>query len=98
MSPSDISSPYTPPATIVSDKPNNNLVLAIISTLCCCVPTGIAAIVFAAQVDSKWAAGDQQGALEAAEKSKLWSYISIGAGIVVSVAYVALQLAAGTTS
>ena len=37
---------------------------AILATLCCCVPTGIVAIVYAARVDNKRSSGDLQGAIE----------------------------------
>lgn len=91
----DISPAPTPqdpnlPRLPAGEKPENNLVLAIIATLCCCVPTGIAAIVYAAQVDGKWAGGDIAGAQRAADESKKWSYISIAVGIVVTIAWVAL--------
>ena len=36
----------------------NYLVWAILATICCCVPTGIIAIVYSAQVNGKVAAGD----------------------------------------
>ena len=36
----------------------NHLVEAILVTLCCCVPLGIPAIVYGAQVGPKVAAGD----------------------------------------
>lgn len=82
----------TPPAPPVSQgaKPDNSLILAIFSTLCCCVPTGIAAIVFAAQVDGKWATGDIAGAREAADRARMWSWISIGLGVVGGLVYLAL--------
>ena len=63
---------------------------AILATLCCCVPTGIAAIVFAAQVDGKWASGDYAGAQESSEKAKLWSIVSLVLGLVVGILYVGL--------
>lgn len=43
-------------------KPDNNLVWAILSTFLCCMPFGIVSIVFAAQVDGKYAMGDYAGA------------------------------------
>lgn len=82
-----MSTPFTPA------KPDNSLILAIFSTLCCCVPTGIAAIVFAAQVDGKYAAGDFSGANESADKAKMWSWISIGLGVVGTIIYTGLILA-----
>ncbi|MGH8992647.1 MAG: CD225/dispanin family protein, partial [Acidimicrobiia bacterium] len=62
-------------------KPENNLVWAILSTIFCCLPLGIASIVFAAQVDGKWSQGDYQGAREASEKAKKFAMISAGVGL-----------------
>jgi hypothetical protein len=56
-------------------------VWAILSTLFCCLPLGIASIVFASQVDSKWAQGDYTGAREASEKAKRFAMIAAGVGI-----------------
>jgi hypothetical protein len=61
-------------------KPDNRLVWAILATLFCCMPFGIAAIVFAAQVDSKYAGGDYAGAQKSADNAKLWLWISFGIG------------------
>ena len=66
--------------------PPNNLVLAIISLLCCW-PIGIPAVIFAAQVNSKWNAGDQAGAVEASAKARKFAIIALVLGIVVSVIY-----------
>ncbi|HVE92505.1 MAG TPA: CD225/dispanin family protein [Actinomycetota bacterium] len=54
---------------------------AILSTLLCCMPFGIVSIVFAAQVNSKVAAGDQQGARESSANAKKWAIISAVLGI-----------------
>ena len=60
----------------------NYLVQSILVTLCCCVPAGIVAIVFAAQVNSKLAAGDMAGAQESARLAKIWSWVGFGIGAV----------------
>ncbi len=60
---------------------NNYLVPAILVTLCCWMPLGIVAIVFAAQVNSKLAAGDVAGAAASAKNAKLWSWIAFGCGL-----------------
>ena len=44
-----------------STPPKNWLVESILVTIFCCLPFGIAGIVFASQVNSKWAAGDYNG-------------------------------------
>jgi hypothetical protein len=72
----------------------NYLVQSILVTLFCCIPFGIVAIVFAAQVNSKLAAGDYQGAVESSNKAKMWSWISFGVGLVVILISVGLQVLA----
>ena len=63
-------------------KPDNYLVQAILATVFCCLPFGIVAIVFASQVDSKYAGGDYAGANEASENAKKWTNISVILGLV----------------
>ena len=57
----------------------NYLVFAILATVFCCLPAGIPAIVFAAQVNGKLQAGDIAGAQAASNNAKLWCWISFGA-------------------
>jgi hypothetical protein len=76
----------------------NYLVQAILVTLCCCLPGGIVAIVYAAQVNSKQAAGDITGAQESSDKAKLWCWISFGVGIVVNLIAVAIQFFAAAAA
>lgn len=71
----------------------NYLWQSIVVTACCCLPFGIAAIVFAAQVNSKLAAGDVQGAMDSSRKAKMWCWIAFGLGLVSNLAFVALSLA-----
>ena len=68
---------------VMLTKPDNNLLGAIVSTLCCCLPFGIVSIVYAAQVNSKWEAGDHDGAMAAARNAKMWYHITLVAGLVV---------------
>ncbi len=69
----------------------NYLIPAIVVTLCCCLPGGIVAIVYAAQVNTKLQAGDIAGAQLASNNAKLWCIISAGAGLVVNVGFLALN-------
>jgi len=71
----------------------NHLAKAIFSTLCCCLPLGIAAIVQASKVNSLMAAGNYQGAQEAAKKADDWSNISIGIGAVLVVLRIIMEFA-----
>jgi len=75
-------------------RPNipNHLVKAIISTICCCIPFGIVAIVFAAQVNGKLDSGDYAGAQKASQQANMWGNIAIGVGIVVNILVVVGQI------
>lgn len=59
----------------------NYLAQAILVTIFCCIPFGIPAIVFAAQVNSKLAAGDIDGAKDSSRKAKMWTWIAFGVGL-----------------
>ena len=58
------------------------LVLSIISTVCCCLPFGIVAIVFAAKINSSVTAGDYEAAEKAAKTAKIWIIVAVAVGIV----------------
>ena len=68
----------------------NYLVFAILATVFCCLPTGIPAIVYAAQVNRKLQAGDLAGAQLASKNAKMWCLISLGLGLAVMVLYAIL--------
>jgi hypothetical protein len=63
----------------------NYLVPSILTTLFCCLPAGIVAIVYAAQVNSRQQAGDIDGAMRASKNAKTWCFISLGVGLVLIV-------------
>jgi hypothetical protein len=66
------------------------MIPAILSTIFCCVPLGVVSIIFAAQVNSKIAAGDIAGAMESSKKAKMFMFIAIGSGLLVWVCSVIL--------
>lgn len=72
--------------------PPTYLVWAIIATICCCLPAGIVAIIFSANVSSKYYARDFEGARRASRRAQWWIIISIVAGIIVNSLYVPLTL------
>jgi hypothetical protein len=55
-------------------------------------------VIFAAQVNGKWASGDQAGALEASAKAKKFAIIALVLGIVASVIYGIVIVAGGVAS
>lgn len=69
-------------AVVAPPKPETHLVWAILSTLLCCLPLGVVAIIFAAQVDGKYAQGDYAGAAASSRKAKLFSIWSCVLGLV----------------
>jgi hypothetical protein len=73
-----------PPPVAGQPRPQvpNYLAPAILCTIFCCLPFGIPAIVFAAQVNSKLQAGDMHGAMESSRKAKTWCWIAFWLGII----------------
>jgi len=62
-------------------------VFAILTTVLCCLPTGIPAIIYASQVNTKLQLGDVAGAQSASNNAKMWCWISFGLGLVMFVGY-----------
>lgn len=77
------------------DKPDNFLVWAILGTIFCCVPFGIASIVNACKVDSLWQNGDYEGAKRAAQNARRWFWWGFTLGILVYIVYIGIQVAVG---
>jgi len=73
------------------------LVPAILVTLFCFFPTGIAAIVYATQVSSKRDTGDYIGAARASKQARMWTIVSLAVGVAVF-AIVVIAAAAGSGS
>ena len=87
-----MSEQWTPPASSSTPTTVPNYLIPAIISVFCCWPLAIVAIIFAAQVNGKVAAGDIQGALDASKKAKLFSYISIGLGFGLGLIYLILML------
>ncbi|GAB3260560.1 hypothetical protein GCM10027347_24950 [Larkinella harenae] len=58
-------------------RPKNWLVESILVTLFCCLPFGIAGIINAANVDSRYANGDFAGAQRASNEAGKWTKIGL---------------------
>lgn len=83
-----------PPASGTPVSVPNYLVPAIIS-LFCCLPLGVVAVIFAAQVNGKVTAGDTAGALDSSKKAKLFSFIAIGLGLAGILCYILIWVILG---
>lgn len=69
-------------------KPDSNMILAILSTVFCCFPTGIYAIILANKVDKLYYAEQYDEAEEASNGAKKWSIIGAVLFVVGWVLYV----------
>ncbi len=78
-----------------SAPPKNWLVESILVTIFCCLPFGIAGIVFASQVNSRWASGDIPGAQQASKDAGKWTKIGFFVGIACIVLYLIAVFALG---
>jgi Interferon-induced transmembrane protein len=75
------------------------LVPAILVTLFCFLPTGIAAIVYATQVSSKRDAGDYIGATRASKQARMWTIVSLAVGVaVLAIVVIAAAASSGGSS
>lgn len=70
-----------------SERPKNWLVESILVTIFCCLPFGVAGIVFAAQVNSKFDAGDYEGAVKSSKEAAKWTKIGFFCGLAVIILY-----------
>ncbi len=73
-------------------KPDNWLAWSILSTLFCCLPAGIVAIVYSSKVDGLWFGGQKAAAADAARKAKTWTLVSVIAAAAGWIIYLVLYL------
>jgi hypothetical protein len=71
------------------------LLPAILVTLFCFLPTGIAAIVYATQVSKKRDAGDYVGAAQASKQARMWTIVSLTVGVAILAIGVIAAVASG---
>ena len=84
---------YSQPQKPINGTPY--LIFAIISTLLCCLPLGIVAIVYASKINSLQKNGDYAGAQNAAKKAKLFTIISAAAALIVTIFYIIFAVVIG---
>lgn len=83
-----LSSSVPPPPAPSQSMPKKYLVESILVTIFCCLPVGIAGIVFSSKVESLWNTGAYAEAQEASRKARMFTLITLGIGL----AIVGLQL------
>ena len=72
--------------------PPTYLVWSVVMTVLCCLPAGIAAIIFSCQVSSKFFAGDYAGAVKASQRAEIWIIVSFVLGVLANTLYLPLTL------
>ncbi len=90
MNDQQVQQPQTPPP--------NYLVWAILTTILCCLPFGVVSIVFASQVNSKWAVGDFDGAKISSKNAKTWVWVAFAVGAAGIIIYAIAVFALGITA
>lgn len=88
VAPLPVTGVVIPPGTTVP----NYLVFSILATVLCCIPAGIPAIVYSAQVNGKLLQGDLAGAQAASSNAKMWCWISFGLGLATIGGFVLLAM------
>lgn len=71
-------------------KPSNYMVLAILSTIFCCLATGIASIIYASKVNEHYARGEYAEAEKASKNAKMWGLIGVGLAALIWIIYIAI--------
>lgn len=66
------------------------IIFAIISTVLCCMPLGIAAIIYASRINMLQRTGDYEGAKDAAKKSKIIMIIGAVLTLIISMAVIVM--------
>ncbi|GAB2756897.1 CD225/dispanin family protein [Amycolatopsis magusensis] len=77
---------YGPPN--YGPPPENHLVWAILTTIMCCLPLGVVAIVKSNQVHSLWFSGQFEAAHKAANEAKKWAMWSALTMVILFVLYI----------
>ena len=77
--------------------PKTWLVESILATILCCLPFGIAGIVNASRVESRYYAGDVAGAEQASRAAEKWTKWSVGIGLGGAILYFIFVILIGVT-
>lgn len=78
----------------MTQPPKNHLVKAILTLIFCCLPFGVASLVYATKVESSWALGQKELAQEQADKANKWANYGIWSGVVIGILYTIFMIAA----
>lgn len=71
-------------------KPGNYLVLAILCTVCCCLPAGVVSIVYASKVNEAYERGEYEAAEKHSRNARTWGIVGVVVGGLAMLVYVAI--------
>jgi hypothetical protein len=77
--------------------PKTWVVESILATLFCCFPFGIAGIINASNVESRFSAGDVAGAERASKEAGKWTKVALFCGLGIGVLYIIYFVVLGAT-
>ena len=61
---------------------SSHLLVAMLTTLFCCLPLGMVSLLYASQVQPRFARGDYLGAQVASQRARMWAVLSFFVGLV----------------
>jgi uncharacterized membrane protein YvbJ len=93
VAPNNTSSPHTPKPNV--PMPETYLWQSIVVTILCCLPLGIPAIVYAAQVEKYYVQGHIDAAQRASRNAKNFCIASLVSSLVAGIAYIIYLVAIG---
>ncbi|KAJ8347552.1 hypothetical protein SKAU_G00261410 [Synaphobranchus kaupii] len=74
--------------------PSSYLAWSIVNTLCCCLPIGVAAIVFSTRVNNAIATGDLTTAESASRTAKILNIVALVLGLIIIITVISLRVQA----
>ncbi len=72
--------------------PDTHLTKAILITIFCCLPFGIASIIHASRVSSSYILGNYEYAMEQSKKANMWANIGIIVGVLYYLIYMGIMM------
>jgi hypothetical protein len=81
----------SPPLNDNPSEINTYLTEAILTTIFCLSPIGIAAIIYAVRAKSKMKTGDMRGAIEYSDKARNWYWIALGVSLSLLILYIFIK-------
>lgn len=79
-------------------KPDSHLGLAIFTTLCCCLPLGIVAILKANDVDKLYNTKQYEAAVAASDSAKKWCMYGIICSLIANAIWIIIYVAIGAAA